>query len=204
MKLEKPDRMELNLDFFTINPEDKIPEKGKVLISEPFLMDHFFNRTLIYLTEHTEEGAVGFILNKSLELKVQDALNDFPAWEQTVCMGGPVATETMHFLHTLGEAVPGSMEVEEGIYWGGDLSVIAEMIRQGKVKAGELRFFLGYSGWGAGQLDAELKENSWMIGKVNPQVVMTKSSPSVWKDILKQMDNKYRLWADFPPSPDLN
>ena len=67
--------MKTELDLFTIRPEDKIPEKGKLLISEPFLPDTFFNRTLVYLTEHTEKGSVGFILNKSIDIKVKDALD---------------------------------------------------------------------------------------------------------------------------------
>ena len=82
--------MKAEIDLFTIKPEDKIPEKGKLLISEPFLPDTFFNRTLVYLTEHTEKGSVGFILNKSINIKLDDALEGFKGWNKNLTMGGVV------------------------------------------------------------------------------------------------------------------
>jgi len=164
--------METELDLFTILPEDKIPEKGKILISEPFLPDTFFNRTIVYLADHTSEGSVGFILNKKLEIKVCDAVSGFDKWREYLCMGGPVAPDTLHYLHILGDIIPKSVWVSENIFWGGDIDVIRKMIRNGKITESQIRFFLGYSGWSEGQLERELMENSWVIAKVKPDIIL--------------------------------
>ncbi|HDZ40132.1 MAG TPA: YqgE/AlgH family protein [Bacteroidetes bacterium] len=196
--------MKQNIDFFTIRPEDKIPQKGRMLISEPFLPDTFFNRTLVYLTEHNEKGSVGFIINKSINISVNDALEGFPGWDEKLGMGGPVVPDTLHYLHTLGNIIPDSMWVSDNIYWGGNIEVIKELISSGKAGRGDIRFFLGYSGWGAGQLEKELQENSWVIADVAPEVVMRYRKENSWKTVLRSLNKRYRLWAEFPDSPEMN
>ncbi|MFP4488231.1 MAG: YqgE/AlgH family protein [Bacteroidales bacterium] len=196
--------MEQGIDLFTIRPEDKVPEKGKLLISEPFLPDTFFNRSLIYLTEHNDKGSVGFIINKSVNINVTDALEGFPGYNEKLTMGGPVAPDTLHYLHTLGDMVPGSMWVSDNIYWGGDIENIKELINSGKAGAGDIRFFLGYSGWGEGQLERELMENSWVIADVAPEIIMKYRKEDSWKVVLRSLKKRYRLWAEFPDSPEMN
>ena len=196
--------MKPELDLFTIQPEDKIPEKGKILISEPFLPDTFFNRTIVYLADHTAEGSVGFILNKKLEIKVCDAISGFDTWEEFLSMGGPVAPDTLHYLHKLGDLIPKSVWVDDKIFWGGDIDFIRDLIKKGKIESSQIRFFLGYSGWTAGQLEKELKENSWVIAKVKTDIVLNDPVDNDWKRVLRSLNNKYRIWADFPESPDMN
>lgn len=196
--------METELDLFTILPEDKIPEKGRILISEPFLPDTFFNRSIVFLTDHTPEGSVGFILNKKLDIKVCDAISGFEGWEETLNMGGPVAPDTLHYLHTLGEEVQGSVHIHGNIWWGGDIDTIRKLITFKRVKESQIRFFLGYSGWSSGQLERELKENSWVIARIRPDAVMKSRGQDAWRKILKGLNSKYRIWADFPESPEMN
>jgi putative transcriptional regulator len=196
--------MKPELDLFAILPEDKIPEKGKILISEPFLPDTFFNRSVVYLTDHNPKGSVGFILNKKLDIKISDAVSGFEGWDENLNMGGPVAPDTLHYLHNLGPIVPKSVHVGGSIYWGGDIDKIRELIRSGSVKPSQIRFFLGYSGWSAGQLERELKENSWVIAKVRSDMIMNSREVDSWKRFLKSLNNKYRVWADFPDSPEMN
>ena len=196
--------MKEDLDLFTIQPEDKIPEKGKILISEPFLPDSFFNRTIVYLADHNAEGSVGFILNKKLEIKVCDAISGFDGWEEHLSMGGPVAPDTLHYLHILGDEIPKSVWVDENIFWGGDINFIRKMIKAGKLNNTQIRFFLGYSGWSAGQLERELKENSWVIARIKTDIVLNNQVENTWKRVLRGFNNKYRMWADFPESPDMN
>jgi putative transcriptional regulator len=196
--------MKPELDIFTILPEDKIPEKGKILISEPFLPDTFFNRTIVYLADHNADGSVGFILNKKLEIKVCDAISGFEGWEEYLSMGGPVAPDTLHYLHNLGEKIPKSVWVDENIWWGGDIDLIRALIKKGRLDNSQIRFFLGYSGWSAGQLERELKENSWVIAKVKTDIVLNNQVNNTWKRVLRGLKNKYRMWADFPESPDMN
>lgn len=196
--------MQPELDLFAIMPEDKIPEKGKILISEPFLPDSFFNRSIVYLTDHTDQGSVGFILNKKLDLKICDAIDGFDGWEEMLNMGGPVAPDTLHYLHSMGKIIPKSVQVDKNIYWGGEIDVIRELIKIGKIKNSQIRFFLGYSGWSAGQLERELKENSWVIASVKSDIIMNSRGDDTWKKVLRSLKNKYRVWADFPDSPDMN
>lgn len=196
--------MQEELDLFAILPEDKIPEKGKILISEPFLPDTFFNRSIVYLTDHTPQGSVGFILNKKLDLKVSAAMEDFDGWDEDLNMGGPVAPDTLHYLHNIADLIPNSMLVEGNIYWGGDIDTIRELIKTGKLNQSQIRFFLGYSGWSAGQLERELNENSWVIAKVKSDIIMNNRGDDTWKRVLRSFKNKYRMWADFPDSPDMN
>jgi putative transcriptional regulator len=196
--------MKPEIDLFAILPEDKIPEKGKILISEPFLPDTFFNRSVVYLTDHDAKGSVGFILNKKLDIKISDAVTGFDGWNENLNMGGPVSPDTLHYLHSLGTKVPKSVRVEGDIYWGGDIEVIKQMIRMGSVEPAQIRFFLGYSGWSAGQLEREIRENSWVIAKVRSEIIMSSRGVDSWKRLLRSFKNKYRMWADFPESPEMN
>ena len=196
--------MQPELDLFAILPEDKIPGKGKILISEPFLPDTFFNRSIVYLTDHSSQGSVGFILNKKLDLQVSAAIEGFEGWDENLSLGGPVAPDTLHYLHNLGDLIPKSVLVQGNIFWGGDIDSIRELIKTRKINKSQIRFFLGYSGWSAGQLERELKENSWVIAKVNSNIVLNNGGDDIWKKVLRGFKNKYKMWADFPDSPEMN
>jgi putative transcriptional regulator len=196
--------MSSEMDLFTILPEDKIPEKGKILISEPFLPDTFFNRSIVYLTDHSAQGSVGFILNKKLDINISSAVAGFEGWDENLNMGGPVAPDTLHYIHSLGDIIPKSVLVDDNIYWGGDIDAIRELIATGKISRSQVRFFLGYSGWSAGQLEKELKEDSWIIARVKSDIIMNNRGDDTWKRILRSFKNKYRIWADFPDSPEMN
>ena len=196
--------MPQELDMFAILPEDKIPVKGKILISEPFLPDTFFSRSIVYLTDHSPQGSVGFILNKKIDLTLSNAITGFDGWNQRLNMGGPVAPDTIHYLHTLGDMIPGSVLVEDNIFWGGNIDSIRDLVATGGITSAQIRFFLGYSGWSAGQLERELKEDSWVIAKVNPEIILNNRGEDTWKRVLRSLNNKYRIWADFPDSPEMN
>ncbi len=195
--------MELDFNIFKIEYNKVAPKKGRVLVSEPFLQDTYFKRSLVLLTEHSEEGAVGFVLNKPLEVKVNEVMNDFPISQASVSIGGPVSTNTIHYLHTLGELIPNSVHVLDNIYWGGDFETVKEMLRAGEISPDRIRFFLGYSGWHAGQLENELEQNSWLITEIKPTQIM-KPNSNIWKNTLSQLGEKYKIWANFPENPSLN
>jgi len=195
--------MAINIDFFKIT-NNKIAAKGLILISEPFLSDTYFKRSVVYLTEHNTEGSVGFVLNKPIDLKVKDVIQDFPEFDAGVSIGGPVNTNTIHYIHTLGDTVPNSIKVKDNIYWGGDFDSIKNLISLGDIKTGQIRFFLGYSGWSENQLENELKQNAWLVAEIRPELVMRGEKSDFWNQILKKMGNKYRVWANFPENPGLN
>ena len=195
--------MDLNIDFFHIVNEN-VAEKGRILISEPFLSDNYFRRSIVYLTEHNDEGSIGFVLNKPLELSINEIVDDFPKSDFPISIGGPVSNNTVHYIHTLGERVPDSVEVDDGIFWGGDFDHIKELISTKTVKPFEIRFFLGYAGWSATQLEGEMKEHAWLVGKISPRMVMQGVGSEFWSDTLARYNNKYRAWANFPEDPGLN
>ena len=195
--------MELDFNIFKIEYNKVSPKKGRVLVSEPFLQDTYFKRSLVLLTEYSEAGAVGFVLNKPLEVKVNEVVTDFPFSNEHVSIGGPVNTNSIHYLHTLGSLIPNAVHVIGDIYWGGDFDFIKHLFQMGEIKEGQIRFFLGYSGWQAGQLENELEQNSWMITEVAPAAIMNPNN-KLWKNTLSQLGDKYKIWADFPENPGLN
>ena len=195
--------MELNIDFFHI-VNDSVAEKGNILISEPFLADTYFRRSIVYLTEHNEEGSLGFVLNKPLGISINEIVDDFPECDHTVSVGGPVSNNTVHYIHTLGAQIPDSVEVADGIFWGGDFDLVKTLISQGSVKENELRFFLGYAGWSAGQLAGEMEEHAWLVGRLPRRMVMHSMGSEFWEKTLARYDNKYKAWANFPEDPGLN
>jgi putative transcriptional regulator len=195
--------MELDFNIFKIEYNKVIPKKGRVLVAEPFLQDTYFKRSLVLLTEYSDEGAVGFVLNKPLDVKVNEVMNEFPFANEHVSIGGPVSTNTVHYIHTLGDVIPNSVHVIDNIYWGGDFDFIKHMFQMGEILPAQIRFFLGYSGWQAGQLENELEQNSWLITEISPQSIMTPNN-KIWKATLSQLGDKYKIWSNFPENPGLN
>jgi len=191
-------------DFFSVEKKDTIPGKGKVLISEPFLRDEYFKRSIVLLAEYGNEGALGFVLNKPVNMAVSKLVKDFPEADIPVYLGGPVSTNTLHYIHTLGDLLPGSKSIFSEIYWGGDFERLKKLIEQGVATRNNLRFFIGYSGWDAGQLERELSENSWVIAKLRVNQIMMGNDQEIWKKVLRDLGKKYKLWADFPENPGLN
>ncbi len=196
--------MDLNFDFFTIDPEFSKPGKGKVLISGPFLGDEYFKRSVILLTEHNAKGTVGFVLNKPVEARINEVIKDFPDIDIALSVGGPVSTDTVHYIHSMGDKIPGSIKVYGNISWGGDFDIVKSLLSSGLADGDSIRFFIGYSGWAPGQLEQEIETNSWVIADMDPARVMAIQAEGIWKDALSRLGNKYKLWTGFPESPDMN
>jgi putative transcriptional regulator len=194
---------ELNMDFFSIE-NNQVAKKGRILVSEPFLNDTYFRRSVVLLTEHSKEGSVGFVLNKPVELSVSGILKDFPEIDASVSIGGPVNTNTVHYIHTMGDLIPNSVEVMKNLWWGGDFDTIKELITQGKIRKNNIRFFLGYAGWSPNQLENELSENAWVVTELDAITIMKSGDLNLWQDTLTNLGNKYRTWVNFPENPGLN
>lgn len=195
--------MYLDFDFLNIEHENLAPKQGRILISEPLLSDTYFKRSVVLITEYSNQGAVGFVLNKPVDLPINEILADFPRFKAKVYIGGPVAKDTIHFLHTLGELVPESVHIIDNIYWGGSFDSLKELIQEGIVKPSQVRFFLGYSGWSPNQLDNEIKENAWLVTKVDSSKIMA-ADKDIWKKTLNDLGKKYKIWANFPENPAMN
>lgn len=195
--------MQINYDFFEVN-NTLLPQKGRILISEPFLMDNYFKRSIVLITEYSGEGTVGFVLNKPVNMKVHEIVSDFPVINANVSLGGPVQTNTLHYVHTLGDIVPNSIKVIENIYWGGEFEVIKKLVESGTLNNENIRFFLGYSGWQSNQLEDELTENAWVVADISPEDIMRPMNKFFWNKTLNKLGKKYQMWANFPENPQMN
>jgi putative transcriptional regulator len=180
------------------------PGPGILLIADPFLKDPNFLRTVVLLCEHKSEGSFGFVLNKKAENTIDELIPGLEGFKFPVFYGGPVQMDTLHFLHQYPEKIPGSFEVSNGVYWGGDFEMLVEMIRKQEIMASKIRFYVGYSGWSDGQLDEELKEKSWLTVKAERKIVFHKNTDEIWKDSLKHLGGEFEMMINFPIDPQLN
>lgn len=197
--------MDTNADIFKIETNHVVPSRGKVLISEPFLYDEMFGRSVILLVDHSTDGTMGLVLNKPLPLCLNDVLKEFKDISNIpIYKGGPLSTDTLFYLHTL-EDVEDSLQIGKGVYLNGDFDAIRRYILQGNDIDGKIRFFLGYSGWEHDQLCQEIEENTWLIGSTSIASLMNeKGSAELWKNVLGQLGGKYEIWSRFPQIPTLN
>lgn len=178
---------------------------GRLLISEPFMSDPNFKRSVILLTEYSDDGAVGFILNHQGEYLLGDLLPEVSYSELPVFNGGPVAGNTLHFLHRCPEKISDGIEVSDGVFWGGDFEKVRELISHYQLKDDEIKFFTGYSGWTPSQLDDEIKEGSWIVAdKYNAETVFTADEQTLWRQVVISLGNRYAHIANFPENPELN
>ena len=197
--------MDTNADIFKIETNHVVPSRGKVLISEPFLYDEMFGRSVILLVDHSTDGTMGLVLNKPLPLSLNDVLKEFKDISNIpIYKGGQLSTDTLFYLHTLKD-VEDSLQIGKGVYLNGDFDAIRRYILQGNDIDGKIRFFLGYSGWEHDQLCQEIEENTWLIGSTSIASLMNeKGSAELWKNVLGQLGGKYEIWSRFPQIPTLN
>lgn len=180
------------------------PAAGILLIADPFLKDPNFQRSVIFLCEHQTEGSFGFVLNKHYEHTLKDLVNGADDLDIPVFYGGPVQTDTIHFLHQYPDEISGGYEITDGIFWGGDFDRAIALIRQGVISRHKIRFYIGYSGWAGGQLDDELKEKAWLPAKANQKLIFQEKASEIWKDALRHLGGDYEMLINFPIDPQLN
>jgi putative transcriptional regulator len=173
-------------------------QNGSVLIAEPFMWDSNFQRSVVVLTDHNPDGTHGFILNKPLDIKVNDLLFEFPAFDANVYYGGPMANDRIDFLHNVGDLLSDSLPVADGIWWGGDYSELVFLAENELITPKNLRFFLGYTGWSPDQLQEELNDKAWIMAHGSPNYIFNPRSPNLWREVLQQQSNRLAILADMP------
>ena len=181
------------------------PSAGKLLISEPFLNDPNFTRSVVLLTEHGEGGTIGFVINHPTQLRVDDLIPDIGSPDFQVYAGGPVATDTIHFIHRSPDKITDGIEIGKGIFWGGDFEILKSQIGQGMLGPMDVKFFIGYSGWGEEQLQGEMKENTWIVSdQYDSDMVFSQDEDKLWKEVIIHLGPKYAHISNFPKNPNLN
>lgn len=192
----------MNFDFFKYRNQLK-PEKGRLLISEPFLNDPNFERTVVLLCEHNQDGSFGFVLNKQSIVKMNDVLSDL-AVDREAFIGGPVQQDTIHYLHRIAQ-LPEAIPIVDSIYWGGDFESLQSGLDIGTIQETDVRFFLGYSGWGAGQLEEEIKGDSWIVcDYINSELLFDTTPDQMWRQALSNMGGRFTIYSNYPIDPNLN
>lgn len=179
------------------------PVSGAMLISDPFLKDPNFMRTVVFLCEYNYDGAFGFVLNRPFEETIEEFLPELKE-KLPVYYGGPVQTDTLHFLHRVPQHIPGGQQVVTGVYWGGDFDKVIAGIISHTILPDDIRFYLGYSGWSAGQLEEEIEEKSWLLTMGKEALVFHTNADAIWSAAIKQLDNKYHPIVHYPIDPQLN
>lgn len=191
-------------DIFEV-PDQLIPARsGRLLIAEPFMQDPYFKRSVVLLTEHNESGSFGLILNKPIPMYLHEAVDNAPEFDGKLALGGPVQKETLHFIHRKGEQIPGSMEIMEGVFWGGDFETVKNLMREGELTPTDIRMFIGYAGWSKDQLDTEMEGKSWIVSSANSDLIFSEKPKDLWKRILSKMGKPYQYMTSLPEDPRLN
>lgn len=193
------------VSYFVVMLSKLKPSSGKLLISEPFLNDPNFKRSVILMTEHNDEGTLGFILNQPSLLLLKDLVPDFGQAEFPVFIGGPVEIDTIHFVHRCYDKLNSGEKIANGIYWGGNFETLKILINSNSISQDEVKFFLGYSGWSIGQLEQEINENTWIVSdQFHQDIVFSQNEEQLWRDVIINLGPKYAHVSNFPSDPSLN
>ena len=178
---------------------------GNILIAQPFMDDDNFKRTVIGITDHGKEGSVGLIQNKVIKVKLSELIPTIDAeGDFKVFFGGPVATDTIHYIHNVGHLLDDSIKVKNNIYWGGDFEKLVALINNGLITDKNIRFYIGYSGWSVGQLEAELESGSWIVSNWDANYTFQSEDNQLWEQALGHKGDSYSIIAKIPNSPNKN
>lgn len=177
---------------------------GRLLIADPFLRDPNFMRSVVFICEHKDEGSFGFVLNRKYEQNLGELITGIETDDFPVYYGGPVQIDTIHFLHQRPDLIDGGAIVADNIFWGGDFETVIQLIKNNRITNRDIRFFIGYSGWGEGQLEEEMKTKSWITGEGTRKLIFPANVDNTWKDALKQLGGEYVQMTNYPIDPQLN
>lgn len=175
--------------------------RGHLLVAAPSLLDPNFSRTVVLVAEHTDEGALGVVLNRPSESSVGEVVPDLTPLvgdEELVFAGGPVQPGDVLVLAELDEPSDAALPVD------GDLGFVALEADMDDISAGRARAFAGHAGWGPGQLDAELAEESWFVAPFEREDAFTDDPDELWSASLARKGGAYALVARMPDDPSLN
>ncbi len=180
------------------------PAAGRLLISDPFLRDPNFSRTVVCLCAHSEEGSVGFVLNRPYQQQLGALIPDLEGFDIPLYYGGPVEQQTLHMVHAIENLGTETTRIGEGLYWGADFELIVEMIKAEAIDLDRIRFFMGYSGWSAGQLLTEMEDKSWLVTPASAQLIFQTPASNIWRTAVLTLGEQFHPLVHYPLDPQLN
>jgi putative transcriptional regulator len=178
--------------------------RGRLLIASPVLVDPNFHRAVILIAEHTDEGAMGLVLNRPAETLVVDAVPDLSELADSdapVYVGGPVASDSVIVLAEFDEPSLAGVLIDDDLGFVGSsgpgLGDVAGGVRRARV-------FAGHAGWGPGQLEDELEEESWIVEPPRREEIFSEEPDQLWSAVLRRKGREYALLSTMPPDPSVN
>ncbi|GAB2579035.1 YqgE/AlgH family protein [Spirosoma areae] len=180
-----------------------IVRNGDLLIAEPFMGDTNFERSVVLVCEHNQAGTFGLVLNQLTDIHLSDVIEEIQP-DLPLFVGGPVQQNTLHFIHRRPDLIDSSIRIEAGLYWSGDFDQIKQAVNLGTLTGHDVRFFIGYSGWGEGQLANELHQKAWIVSRTNADFLFDTPTNEFWRGVLKRMGGEYKSIAHYPVDPRLN
>jgi putative transcriptional regulator len=183
-------------------------EAGTLLAAWPDMLDPNFMHTVVLVCQHSEQGAYGLVTNRSTKFKVKDLLPDHPTLGGSsfpVHLGGPVDHTTLQFVHVVPDSIPGGVSLDGRLWLGGDLDSLGSYVAtSGKKALRKLRLFLGYSGWGAGQLEAELGTGSWLPAPPALDAIFGAPGEPTWRAVVRSVGRETTELENQPPDVSWN
>ena len=192
---------DLNLDIFNLLDNQPQPSRGSMLVAKPTVEDFCFKRSVTLIVDHdNEEGSMGFMINKPTRFTINEVA---PELECNVplplYLGGPVGTNMLFFLHSIGSSIPESLQVAPGLFYGGDFDMIKMYLESCEHPEDKVKFMVGYSGWAKGQLDEEVSRHDWALLKENAaQLVFNTPDEHIWQEAVNLFGQQYRMWQNWP------
>lgn len=181
---------------------------GSLLAASPDLLDPNFMHSVVLMCQHTDEGAYGLVVNRPADVTVDALLPDHPVLGGIlfpVFAGGPVGFDTLQFIHRVPERIEGGLPLVDGLWLGGDLDALAALISAHPQDARQhVRLIVGYSGWGAGQLDSELATGSWLPASLQTDLVFSDDRQGAWRQAVRSIGSEGTGLADLPPDVSWN
>ena len=179
--------------------------KGKILISNfTLLNDEQFNKSIVLIVKDDSEATLGFIINKKTHYLLSDLNERSKGVDIPIYDGGPVGMDTIHFIHKKNNLIKKSKKITNDLYWGTDFKSVTQLLKKNKINKKDVKFFLGFSGWGQNQLHDELNENSWLISSNFISNDILNTSRSFWKNMINNFGEYYKIWSNSPDNPSLN
>ena len=178
--------------------------RGKLLLAGPILKDPNFDRTVVLITDHSDDGAMGLVLNRPSEATVGDAVPDL-TWiadaGDVVYVGGPVAPNGVIVLAEWDDPTQAVVLVEDDLGFvpgdADDPDLLAAAVRRAGVYA-------GHAGWGPGQLEGELAEEAWIVQAPRREELFSDDADGLWPAVLRRMGREFALLSTMPPDPSMN
>jgi len=181
--------------------------RGDLLIASPLLLDPNFRRSVVLLCDHGEEGSLGLVVNRPMRVplgRVIERLADHPLSGQLVHQGGPVEPERLLGIRRGEHPEERSEPLGGGLHLLVDLEHSLDRLAEGAVDGADYRFFLGYSGWGKGQLRSELGGEAWIVGRASAEIAFEVPAKRQWSASLEKLGGRYALLAQMPVDPEMN